>query len=293
MKLNNDFSRKLNEGLSLSLATLWPSLVRIHTAAGDAHNQEARIVFILSFPRSGTTMFGSILQNLSERGVHYYGELLGGYSSSPEIANISRKYRMFGFRYLKFFFKQRRHGLAIPYAMDAAGIDARRVLLAMKATAGVHVVKIFDQHVRLETLESLLTEFRPLVIFIRRNHRERYLSLMRARSSGKWARQRYGDQEIEVSSNDLIEFQKNTERWYVQVKGIICRLGLDFDDVSYRDLLNQDHRRVTVSRIIGNSGNRLSDEVLYPTTTKQGSDQASSDFEFESFSCCEHHSTKS
>ena len=235
-------------------------------------------------------MFGSILEKMASRGVHYYGELFGAYSSRKEIGIITPRYPIFGLRYVQIFLRQRRTGSQHPFALEEVGIDCNRVFRAMSDTAGVHVVKIFPRHVTWDTLEKVLEEIRPHVIFIRRNHRERALSLERAKASGKWARQAYGEQEVEITESNLKDFQSTTENWYRNAKMTACRLGLSIDDVDYRDLLNPAELRELVSHITEIPSTQLSDDELRPSTTKQGKDEPVTDFQFEKYSCCTIHS---
>jgi hypothetical protein len=234
-------------------------------------------------------MFGSIVERLSKYGVRYYGELFGAYSSRREIANITAKYPAFGIRYLRVFFSQRRDGNHHPFAFEEAGIDMRRAFEVLQATPGIHVVKIFPPHVRPETLGLVFETIRPHIIFIRRNHRERFLSLKRAKASGKWARSAYGDHRVDVAKGELEKFQADIEYWYREVKGKACSLDLQIDDVDYRELLNPSTLRPVLSRMTGIPEKELTDDELRPSTTKQGADAPGQDFHFEKFICCAQH----
>ena len=234
-------------------------------------------------------MFGSILEKLSHRGIFYYGELFGAYTSRLDIANVTVHYRAFGLHYLKIFWQQRKAGSHHAFAFEDSGVDVERIFRCMLRTPGIHVVKIFPRHIQWSTLEQVLQNFRPYVIFIRRNHHERYVSLQRARTSGRWARQEYGDRQVNVSAEELIEFQKATEEWYARAKTATCRLGLEFDDVGYRDLLDSERRRDIFAQIVEVPGLELTDAELRPSTRKQGIDQEAVDYEFNAVSCCDLH----
>lgn len=234
-------------------------------------------------------MFGSVLEKLSNRGIFYYGELFGAFTSRREIANIAVHYRAFGLQYLKIFWQQRKAGSHHAFAFEDNGVDVARVFHCMTKTPGIHVVKIFPRHIRWSTLEKVLEDYRPYVIFIRRNHYERFVSLQRAKTSGKWARQEYGDQQVEISVNELDEFQKTTEEWYARAKAATCRIGLEFDDLSYRDLLNPVQRRGVFERIVEVSRLELTDNDLNPSTRRQGIDQEAEGYEFNAVSCCGDH----
>ena len=276
--------RQVRESFDLGRACLLPYTIRRHQSAGETGL--SRIVVILSYPRSGTTMFGSIIEKFSGRGVKYYGELFGAYSSSREIRNITVEYPLFGLRYLQIFLRQRKSGSQHPFAFEEAGVDINRVFRAMAQTPGIHVVKIFPRHVRWDTLEEVFRTIRPHVVFIRRNHRERYVSLERAKASGKWARQGYGEQTVEINEAELTQFQVATERWYREAKNTVCKLNLDCDDVDYRELLDPMAIRELMSHVTQIPADLFGSDELRPSTTKQGRDEPQESFQFAIHPCC-------
>jgi hypothetical protein len=48
------------------------------------------------------------------------------------------------------------------------------------------VIKIFPQHFSDPLLQSLIAEFKPHIIFLRRNHLDRFVSHKKANATGNW-----------------------------------------------------------------------------------------------------------
>lgn len=202
---------------------------------------ESKIVFVLSFPRSGTHAIGSLLSN-DHVGFHYYGEFFIFNAWNKNIEKINRFYPFFSFRYSQNLKQQRKSWSYNKF--ETTSLDAHRTLSALKKIPGIHVIKIFPQHLPDDLLESLISEFKPHVIFLRRNHLDRFVSHKKANATGKWHTTSTSDLVINLDAAELNRFVTDFTNFYTRylrfAKAQECQiLDVDFDDLHSPDKVRE------------------------------------------------------
>jgi hypothetical protein len=212
-------------------------------------------------------MLGSVLGKLRKFGVHYYGELFAAISIEPQIGAIMGRYWGLLPKYVVSFFRQKNDWR--PFALEEPGADIQRILSVLKSLPGIHIIKVFPSHLQPETLELVLSQFTHSVIFVRRNHLQRYVSLQRAKLSGEWTTTKYENLEITVDDSEFVKFQQGAVDWYSDTKEKITQLGLDIIDVDYEEILSVEGLRTTISRALKIPAELLTDDILQPSTEKQ------------------------
>jgi len=227
---------------------------------------ESKIVFVLSFPRSGTHAIGSLLSN-EEVGFHYYGEFFIFNAWNKNIEKINRFYPFFSFRYSQNLKQQRKSWSYNKF--ETTSLDAHRTLNAIKRIPGIHVIKIFPQHLPDSLLESLISEFKPHVIFLRRNHLDRFVSHKKANASGKWHTASTSDLVIDLDAAELKRFIEDFTKFYTYYLKFAKAQGCEILDVDFDDLHKPDKVREIQSFAHFAGFTEWEKLTLAPTTVKQ------------------------
>jgi len=227
---------------------------------------ESKIVFVLSFPRSGTHAIGSLLSN-EEVGFHYYGEFFIFNAWNKNIEKINRFYPFFSFRYSQNLKQQRKSWSYNKF--ETTSLDAHRTLNAIKRIPGIHVIKIFPQHLPDSLLESLISEFKPHVIFLRRNHLDRFVSHKKANASGKWHTASTSDLVIDLDPREFETFISNYTKFYTDYFHFAKAQGCPVLDVDFADLHNPEKVRQIQKFAQFEDFSDWDKLTLAPTTVKQ------------------------
>jgi len=170
---------------------------------------KSKIVFVVSFPRSGTHAIGSLLSN-EEVGFRYYGEFFIFNAWNSQIERINRFYPFFSLRYSLNLRKQRKAWKYFKF--ETTSLDAHRTMAAIQSLSGIHIIKIFPQHLSDPVLQSIIAEFKPHIIFLRRNHLDRFVSHKKANASGKWHTASTSDLVIDLDPREFETFIANYTR---------------------------------------------------------------------------------
>lgn len=233
---------------------------------------KSKLVFVMSCPRSGTTALGSLLKQ-PETGFSYYGEFFAFNQWSNIIYKISNQYPTFHGRFLINFFGQKK--VWKYYRFESAKLNPTRVIRSTLKSPGIHIFKIFPYHLHEETLARIITEFKPQIVFIRRNHLDRYISHMKAHASGVWHGKDSSDVVIEVNEKKLQGYMKVNSKFYQENLRIARAAGCEILDVDYEHLFEPDVMR-SVIRFIDWNDSEYSDTIaLTPRTLKQDAKQES------------------
>lgn len=233
---------------------------------------KSKLVFIMSCPRSGTTALGSLLKQ-PETGFNYYGEFFAFNQWSKIIYKISNMYPTFHARFLINFFGQKKAWKY--YRFESAKLNPARVIRSTLKNPGIHIFKIFPYHLHDETLAKIIIEFRPQIVFIRRNHLDRYISHMKAHDSGVWHGKDSSDVVIEVNEKRLQGYMKVNGHFYSENLKIAHAAGCEILDVDYEHLFEPAVMR-SVIRFIDWDDSEYSDSIaLTPRTLKQDAKQES------------------
>jgi hypothetical protein len=260
--------------LALNFKALYPYLIA--TFIRKPKPVKSKIVFVLSFPRSGTHAIGSLLSN-DEVGFKYYGEFFIFNAWHKNIERINRFYPFFSFRYHLNLKAQRTSWQYDKF--ETTSLDAHKTLSAISRIPGIHVIKIFPQHLSDPLLQSLISEFKPHIIFLRRNHLDRFVSHKKANASGKWHTAPTSDLVINLDPEEFSRFISNFTAFYERYRDFAAKVGCKTLDIDFADLHNPEKVR-EIQKFAAFDGFSDWDKLpLAPTTGKQDrSSQVQADF---------------
>lgn len=252
------------------------------TPAMASHEGVApKTVLLVSFPRSGTSWLGSVLENFGAP-FTYYGELFACLSEAPGLGIVARHYRGFKLPYLRAFLAQRRQWRLMSF--EDFGLSSTRVLRIMSQQPGINVVKVFPRHVADSQLETLLREFAPHVVFLRRNHLDRFTSIERAKQTGTWQNAQYGGLDISIDQSELQRVANEAQAWYREQKALCLSLGLQVSDVAYEELLDEKNLRNLLTTLADGQIAIPDSQPLSSSLSKQGGLQDRSEYVFPAWS---------
>jgi hypothetical protein len=227
---------------------------------------KSKIVFVISFPRSGTHAIGSLLSN-EKVGFRYYGEFFIFNAWNSQIERINRFYPFFSLRYSLNLRKQRKSWKY--YKFETTSLDAHRTMAAIQSLPGIHIIKIFPQHLSDPTLQSIIKEFKPHVIFLRRNHLDRFVSHKKANASGKWHTASTSDVVINLDPREFEKFITNYTEFYTNYLHFAKEQGCPILDVDFVDLQNPEKVREIQKFAQFDDFSNWDQLTLVPTTVKQ------------------------
>lgn len=227
---------------------------------------KSKIVFVVSFPRSGTHAIGSLLSN-EEVGFRYYGEFFIFNAWNSQIERINRFYPFFSLRYSLNLRQQRKEWKYLKF--ETTSLNAHRTMAAIQSLPGIHIIKIFPQHLSDPVLQSIIAEFKPSIIFLRRNHLDRFVSHKKANASGKWHTASTSDLVIDLDPREFDNFITNYTKFYTDYFHFATAQGCPVLDVDFVDLHNPEKVR-EIQKFAQFEGFSDWDKLtLAPTTVKQ------------------------
>lgn len=227
---------------------------------------KSKIVFVLSFPRSGTHAIGSLLSN-EEVGFRYYGEFFIFNAWNSVIERINYFYPFFSLRYSLNLSQQRKSWKYMKF--EKTSLDAHRTLRAIKNIPGVHIIKIFPQHLSDPLLQSIIAEFKPHIIFLRRNHLDRFVSHKKANASGNWHTTSSSDLVINLDPLEFEKFISNYTKFYTDYFHFAKAQNCPVLDVDFADLHNPEKVREIQKFAQFDGFSDWEKLTLAPTTVKQ------------------------
>ena len=229
---------------------------------------KSKIVFVVSFPRSGTHALGSLLAK-QEVGFHDYGEFFIFNAWNSQIGKINRYYPFFSLRFFINFRGQRRKWKYLRF--EKTSLNAQKTLRSITKLPGVHVIKIFPQHFTDPLLQSLIAEFKPHIIFLRRNHLDRFVSHKKANATGNWHTSSTSDVEIDLNPTEFDRFIKNYSQFYEDTLRCAKASGCAILDLDFKDLHNPEKVRQMQQFAQFDGFSDWDKLVVAPTTRKQDS----------------------
>ena len=229
---------------------------------------KSKIVFVVSFPRSGTHALGSLLAK-QEVGFHYYGEFFIFNAWNSQIGKINRYYPFFSLRFFINFRGQRRKWKYLRF--EKTSLNAQKTLRSITKLPGVHVIKIFPQHFTDPLLQLLIVEFKPHIIFLRRNHLDRFVSHKKANATGNWHTSSTSDVEIDLNPTEFDRFIKNYSQFYEDTLRCAKASGCAILDLDFKDLHNPEKVRQMQQFAQFDGFSDWDKLVVAPTTRKQDS----------------------
>lgn len=227
---------------------------------------KSKVVFVVSFPRSGTHAIGSLLSN-EEVGFRYYGEFFIFNAWNSLIERINHFYPFFSLRYSLNLAQQRKSWMY--YKFETTSLDAHRTIKAIKKLPGIHIIKVFPQHLSDPLLQSIIEEFKPHIIFLRRNHLDRFVSHKKANASGKWHTASTSDLVIDLDVQEFETFIANYTKFYTDYYQFAKAQGCEILDVDFADLHNPEKVREIQAFAQFEDFKDWDKLTLAPTTVKQ------------------------
>ena len=178
---------------------------------GKVKPVKSKLVLVISFPRSGTHALGSLVSQ-ENIGFRYHGEFFAFNHWSSVIERLNRYYPFFSFRFYLNFKTQRQKWRT--YRFESSTLSATRTIRAIKKIHGIHIIKVFPTHLSDLVLESIIAEHKPHIIFLRRNHLDRFVSHKKANKTGKWHTASTESVEIDIDETELSKFIDEYEKFY-------------------------------------------------------------------------------
>jgi len=247
-------------------------LIKIKRKSPVAGN--SKLVLIVSFPRSGTHALASMI-NHNQIGLNYYGEFFIFNQWSPVVEHLNRYIPFFSWRYFINTRRQKRHW--VHYRFEKTTLNPIKTIEKILLFPGTHTIKIFPEHLHLKTLEKIIQKFQPHIIFLRRNHLDRYVSLKKANASGKWHKVDSSSLEIEVNASELDKYIQDYKKFYNSIKTFALASKCEILDLEFKELNNQQ-KVEEVQKFVAIYGNKGLDTLhKQPTTTKMDKASISQD----------------
>ncbi len=234
-------------------------------------NPDSRFVFVISFPRSGTTALGSLLQQPAAE-LNYHGEFFALNHWSKQLRTISKFYPFFVIRFfLGYLFQKRKWRY---YQFELLKLNPDKALSALATISGTHIFKIFPFHIYDESLEKAITKFKPEIIFLRRNHLDRLVSHKKAMATGVWHGISTDSVEVDIDPKQLDKYITDYQNFYQKMHQCATNNSLNILDVEYESLFEPAVIHGVMSFILADE-KKIAAVNVKPRTLKQDSTGAS------------------
>lgn len=234
----------------------------------------SKLVLIVSFPRSGTHALASMI-NHKEIGLNYYGEFFIFNQWSVVVEHLNKYIPFFSWRYFLNTRRQKRNW--VHYRFERTTLDPVKTIRKILLFPGTHTIKIFPEHLHLDTLNQIIKEFKPHIIFLRRNHLDRYVSLKKANATGKWHKVDSSNIEIQVNPAELDKYVREYIEFYSAVKKAALDSKCEILDLEFKELQNPN-KATEIQEFVAIYGNKgLETLPKQPTTTKMDKASISQD----------------
>ena len=225
---------------------------------------KSKLVLIISFPRSGTHALASMI-NHDQIGMHYYGEFFIFNQWSPIVEYLNKYIPFFSWRYFLNTRRQKKHWMH--YRFESTTLDPLKTIDKMLAFPGTHTLKIFPEHLKIETLQKIISTFQPHILILRRNHLDRYISLKKANASGKWHAVDSSNTHIEIVEHELTKYIANYVDWYSTLKKSAVSNKCQIMDIDFAQLRDSE-TTTKIQEFVSIDGVGLDSLPKAPTTTK-------------------------
>jgi LPS sulfotransferase NodH len=231
----------------------------------------SRFVFVISFPRSGTTALGSLLQQPSAE-INYHGEFFALNHWNKTLREISKFYPFFMRRYFIGYLLQKRKWRY--YQFEHLKLSPDKALSALAKIPGTHVFKIFPFHIYDQSLEAAIKKFKPDILFLRRNHLDRLVSHKKAMATGVWHGVSTASVEVEIDEKQLNKYMADYQNFYQKMKLCADSISAKVLDVEYETLFNPGNIEMVMEFILADP-KKVANLNVKPRTLKQDASDAS------------------
>ena len=232
---------------------------------------DSRFVFVISFPRSGTTALGSLLQQPSAE-INYHGEFFALNHWNKTLREISKFYPFFMRRYFVGYLLQKRKWRY--YQFEHLKLNPDKALSALAKVPGTHVFKIFPFHIYDQSLEAAMRKFKPDILFLRRNHLDRLVSHKKAMTTGVWHGVSTESVEVDIDEKQLNKYMADYQDFYQKMYETALAIGANILDVEYETLFNPENIEMVMEFILANP-RKVASLNVKPRTLKQDASDAS------------------
>lgn len=226
---------------------------------------QSRFVFIISFPRSGTTALGSLLQQPAAK-VKYHGEFFAFNHWHRSLREISKFYPFFFLRYFIGFILQKRKWRY--YQFEHLKLNPDKALSILAKLPGTHVFKIFPFVIYDESLEAAIRKFKPDILFLRRNHLDRLVSHNKAMATGVWHGVSTESVEVDIDEKQLNKFMKDYQDFYQKIYQTALLISANTLDVEYETLFEPGNIEKVMNFILADP-KKVANLNVKPRTLKQ------------------------
>ena len=231
----------------------------------------SRFVFVISFPRSGTTALGSLLQQPSAE-INYHGEFFALNHWNKTLREISKFYPFFLRRYFVGYLLQKRKWRY--YQFEHLKLNPDKALSALAKIPGTHVFKIFPFHIYDQSLEAAIKKYKPDILFLRRNHLDRLVSHKKAMATGVWHGVSTASVEVEIDEKQLNKYMADYQNFYQKMKLCADSISAKVLDVEYETLFNPGNIEMVMEFILADP-KKVANLNVKPRTLKQDASDAS------------------
>jgi hypothetical protein len=226
---------------------------------------DSRFVFVISFPRSGTTALGSLLQQPSAE-INYHGEFFALNHWNKTLREISKFYPFFMRRYFVGYLLQKRKWRY--YQFEHLRLNPDKALSALAKIPGTHVFKIFPFHIYDQSLEAAIKKFKPDILFLRRNHLDRLVSHKKAMATGVWHGVSTESVEVDIYEKQLNKFMADYQDFYKKINQTALSIGANTLDVEYETLFEPGNIEKVMNFILADP-QKVANLNVKPRTLKQ------------------------
>jgi hypothetical protein len=230
---------------------------------------DSKLVLVISFPRSGTHALASMIDHPGI-GLNYYGEFFIFNQWSPIVEDLNKSIPFFSWRYFLNTRRQKRNWEH--YRFEKTSLDPIKTIEKILIYPGTHTIKIFPEHLSMETLTKIISKFKPHIVILRRNHLDRYISLKKANATGKWHKVNSSDVEITINDSELQRYVDQYIDWYGKVKRAAFASDCQVMDIEFGQLHDAATTQ-SIQKFVAVNSHGLDSLPKAPTTTKM--DQSS------------------
>jgi hypothetical protein len=225
---------------------------------------ESKLVLVISFPRSGTHALASMIDHPGI-GLNYYGEFFIFNQWSKIVESLNHYIPFFSWRYFLNTRRQKRNWQH--YRFEKTSLDPIKTIEKILVFPGTHIIKIFPEHLHFETLDKIISKFKPHILILRRNHLDRYISLKKANATGKWHKVNSSDVEISINEAELQRYIDQYTDWYGKVKGAAISSNCQLMDIEFGQL-HDPATTQSIQEFVAVNSHGLDSLPKAPTTTK-------------------------
>ena len=247
----------------------------IYKAKGSPKSTaKSKLVLVMSFPRSGTTALASILTQPGTP-FTYHGEFFAFNYWNKGIEKITVRYPFFSWRYYLSFHQQKKRWKY--YRFEETSLDSLKTIDALMQVPGIHVIKVFPNHLYDESLQKIIAAYKPHILFLRRNHLDRMVSHRKANKSGTWHGVSTDDQVVEISPTDLNEHMDKFIKFYEDHLKFATEQGCKILDINYANIFEPEVTKSILEFMDWEGSKTVQNLNVAPKTLKQDTKQLSQD----------------